>query len=142
LGACTDTRERDENYLRKNNLNYSQTLVKWCRKNNKFFHYASSAAIYGDGKKGYSDDPGKVKEYKALNLYGESKRLFDQIKQSGKVQLFATTRKGHEDGSEERDFVYVKDVRCLTHWARNHKLHLYPCQKSCAANINILPRPI
>jgi len=37
-------------------------------------------------------------------------KAFDQIKESGKVRLFATNRKNYPDGSEMRDFVYVKDA--------------------------------
>src|ERR1044071_9207365 len=29
LGACADTTEKDEEYLRRNNLEYSKTLAKW-----------------------------------------------------------------------------------------------------------------
>jgi len=78
LGACTDTTEKNEDYLRKNNLEFSQKLAQWTIGRGKQFHYASSAAIYGDGKKGYSDSKEDFNQYKALNLYGESKRLFDQ----------------------------------------------------------------
>ncbi|MCG3205324.1 MAG: ADP-L-glycero-D-manno-heptose-6-epimerase [Elusimicrobia bacterium] len=37
-------------------------------------------------------------------------KAVDQINKDGAVKLFATTRPGYPDGSEERDFVYVKDV--------------------------------
>ena len=41
--------------------------------------YASSAATYGDGQEGYSDDwkEGALKRLKPMNLYGWSKQLFD-----------------------------------------------------------------
>src|SRR5262249_8593637 len=78
LGACADTTEMDRNFLKRNNLEYSQTLAKWAVGLGKRFHYASSAAIYGDGKKGYDDADNKLSEYKPLNPYAESKFQFDQ----------------------------------------------------------------
>ena len=39
--------------------------------------YASSAATYGDGSLGYSDDEARIPDLKPLNLYGWSKQKFD-----------------------------------------------------------------
>lgn len=150
LGACADTTERDKDYLIRNNLEYSKTLAKSALAKNKEFHYASSAAVYGDGKAGYSDADSDNTKYTPLNLYGWSKHEFDkwlieqkltnrvvgyryfnvfgpneyhkgdmksmvakayeQILKTGRARLFATSRAGYSDGSEERDFVYVKDI--------------------------------
>lgn len=77
LGACTDTTELDEAYLKKVNLDYSQMLWRHCSKHGVPFVYASSAATYGDGALGYDDDESLIPSLRALNPYGESKRLFD-----------------------------------------------------------------
>ena len=41
------------------------------------FVYASSAATYGDGSFGYSDDDETTRRCSPLNLYGQSKQKFD-----------------------------------------------------------------
>ena len=150
LGACSDTTEMDRAFLKKNNLEYSQTLAKWALGKGKLFQYASSASVYGDGKNGYSDADEDLQKFRPLNPYAESKHAFDswliqeqlthkvvgfryfnvfgpneyhkgdmrsmvckavdQIKDKGRVKLFANSRPGYFDGSEERDFISVKDV--------------------------------
>lgn len=77
LGACSSTTETNEHYLRDNNYLYTRQLCEWCLKNNSRFIYASSAATYGDGSKGYSDDHAVIESLRPLNLYGESKQMFD-----------------------------------------------------------------
>ena len=56
LGACSATTERDADYLLRNNYHYTRTLCEWSLRNDARFIYASSAATYGDGAHGYSDD--------------------------------------------------------------------------------------
>lgn len=77
LGACSSTTEKDASYLIKNNYEYSKELALWAVKNKKRFIYASSAAAYGDGKKGYSDDDEVTITLEPLNIYGYSKQMFD-----------------------------------------------------------------
>lgn len=77
LGACTDTTELDENYLREINLEYSQKIWNFCTKNQVPLVYASSAATYGEGENGYADDESWIPKLKPLNPYGWSKQLFD-----------------------------------------------------------------
>lgn len=74
LGACADTREKDRNFLVINNTIYSNILFEYCITNDCQYIYASSAATYGDGSKGYSDSE---TDLKPLNYYGYSKHLFD-----------------------------------------------------------------
>lgn len=76
LGACSATTETDWNYLLRNNVEYTRTLWQWCAANGKPLLYASSAATYGDGTRGFDDrtPPG---EFTPLNLYGKSKNDFD-----------------------------------------------------------------
>ncbi|MEZ5962776.1 MAG: ADP-glyceromanno-heptose 6-epimerase [Planctomycetota bacterium] len=78
LGACTDTTELDEGFLRRVNLEYSQRLWQVARARGVPFVYASSAATYGDGTEGYADDESKTDRLRPLNPYGESKLRFDQ----------------------------------------------------------------
>ena len=77
LGACSSTTETDEAYLKDNNYGYSRELCEWSLGNNSRFIYASSAATYGDGSLGYSDDDAITPTLKPLNLYGQSKQDFD-----------------------------------------------------------------
>ncbi len=76
LGACSDTTESDWNYLLRNNVQYSQTLWDWCAAHDASYVYASSAATYGDGSKGF-DDTTPPTDLEPLNLYGKSKNDFD-----------------------------------------------------------------
>ena len=84
LGACTDTMEHDFDYLTHNNIVYSQRLWQLCTERQVPFIYASSAATYGDGSRGFSDDHAKTAQYRPINPYGFSKHLFDlwALKQS------------------------------------------------------------
>lgn len=77
LGACTSTVETDANYLLENNFRFSQRLAEYALKNDHRFIYASSAATYGDGKEGFSDDHELLETLQPLNMYGYSKHLFD-----------------------------------------------------------------
>jgi len=77
IGACTSTLEQDENYLLFNNTEYSKTVAMWALEQNIPFYYASSAATYGDGSMGYSDQEEMIPKLKPLNPYGKSKQLFD-----------------------------------------------------------------
>ena len=54
-------------------------LLDWATATRTPFIYASSAATYGDGQAGYSDDwaNGALKLLQPRNLYGWSKHLFD-----------------------------------------------------------------
>ncbi|MDK2862064.1 MAG: ADP-L-glycero-D-manno-heptose 6-epimerase [Thermodesulfobacterium sp.] len=77
LGACSDTTVKDLDYLYKNNYLYSKKLAVFCLEHGITFIYASSAATYGDGSLGFSDDETLIPRLKPLNPYGFSKQLFD-----------------------------------------------------------------
>ncbi|HOJ51053.1 MAG TPA: ADP-glyceromanno-heptose 6-epimerase [Syntrophales bacterium] len=77
LGACSNTMERDADYLWENNVRYSQYLARWALKRDIRFIYASSAATYGDGSRGFSDDDETTRLLKPINMYGYSKQAFD-----------------------------------------------------------------
>lgn len=77
LGACTSTVETDAHYLLENNFCFSRRLAEYALANGQRFIYASSAATYGDGLQGFSDDTSKLEIFAPLNMYGYSKHLFD-----------------------------------------------------------------
>jgi ADP-L-glycero-D-manno-heptose 6-epimerase len=77
LGACSATTERDAGFLLRNNYQYTRTLCEWSLRHGARFIYASSAATYGDGSKGYDDDPAMLQQLEPLNMYGYSKHMFD-----------------------------------------------------------------
>jgi ADP-L-glycero-D-manno-heptose 6-epimerase len=77
MGACSDTMERDADFLLRNNYEYSKRLALWCLKRGKRLLYASSAATYGDGKMGFSDEHSLLPSLRPLNIYAYSKHLFD-----------------------------------------------------------------
>jgi ADP-L-glycero-D-manno-heptose 6-epimerase len=160
LGACTDTTEMDEVYLRETNLEYSKRLWSYAAQERVPFFYASSAATYGDGSAGYNDDEAVIPSLRPLNPYGQSKQdfdlwvlqqervgnrppawsgfkffnvygfgerhkgkmasvvlhAFDQIQNSGTVQLFKSYREKIEHGHQKRDFISVDDVIKVLHF--------------------------
>lgn len=150
MGACSATTEQDADYLAANNLRYSQIIARWCVQHEVKLWYASSAATYGDGTRGYSDEDAATPHFRPLNMYGFSKHLFDLwvlrhgwqqqftgikffnvfgpneyhkggmrsvihkafplVRDEGKIRLFKSYRPDYADGSQQRDFVYIKDV--------------------------------
>ncbi len=75
LGACSSTTETNADYLYDNNYLYSVEIAEFAAGKGARFIYASSAATYGDGSRGYSDSS---TDLRPLNMYGYSKHLFDQ----------------------------------------------------------------
>ena len=160
IGARTDTTEFDTTVFEELNLNYSKKLWEICAANNIPFIYASSAATYGLGEFGFTDNHQLVERLEPLNPYGDSKNNFDkwvlkqesapsfwagfkffnvygpneyhkgrmasvifhafnQIQQTGGMQLFKSHNAKYKDGEQLRDFVYVKDaVDVLTFFMR------------------------
>lgn len=78
LGACSDTVETNASYLLENNYRYSVRLAEYALTHGQRFIYASSAATYGDGSQGFSDQQDSLYTLNPLNMYGFSKQLFDQ----------------------------------------------------------------
>jgi len=77
FGACSSTTEADLHYLVKNNFEYSKILAASALEAGVRFIYASSAATYGDGSRGYGDRETDLGGLLPLNKYGFSKHLFD-----------------------------------------------------------------
>lgn len=77
LGADSDTMCQDANHLLENNTRFSILLAEYALEHEIRLIYASSAATYGDGLKGFSDAEENIEQYEPLNMYGYSKHLFD-----------------------------------------------------------------
>lgn len=77
-GARTDTTEFDTRVFDQLNLGYSQKVWILCARCGLPLIYASSAATYGMGEYGYSDDHALVERLQPLNPYGRSKNDFDR----------------------------------------------------------------
>lgn len=78
MGACSATTETDVDFLMRNNLEFSKKIFNLAIKCQAPIVYASSAATYGDGEQGYSDDHATLSKLLPLNPYGYSKQLFDE----------------------------------------------------------------
>lgn len=85
MGANSSTTETDVDSLIRDNYYYSQMLWNWCAKKQKNFIYASSAATYGAGERGF-DDQTPAQDLQPLNPYGYSKVLFDRWVLKQKLQ--------------------------------------------------------
>ncbi len=78
MGACSDTTETDADFLMANNYGYTARIAAWCiARSSCRLVYASSAATYGDGARGYADNEDQLETLRPLNMYGYSKHLFD-----------------------------------------------------------------
>lgn len=162
MGANSSTTETNEELMRRNNYQYTLDLAEFAVANDIRFIYASSAATYGDGTAGMADGTDALDRLKPLNIYGNSKHLFDQyatekglfekivglkyfnvfgpnedhkgdmrslvnkaydqIKETGKLQLFKSANPNYKDGEFGRDFVYVKDAVDMTLFFANEAL--------------------
>jgi ADP-L-glycero-D-manno-heptose 6-epimerase len=74
-GACSDTTERNGQFMMDNNYRVTLELFEYCQSHKIPFIYASSAAVYGVGPV-YVED---LANERPLNVYGYSKFLFDQV---------------------------------------------------------------
>lgn len=81
LGACSDTTERDSAFLLDNNYAFTCELARWAVEHGVRMVYASSAATYGDGARGFGDTL-PLHKLRPLNAYGYSKHLFDRFAES------------------------------------------------------------
>ncbi len=77
IGARTDTTEFDKHILYELNFSYSVKMWEMCSREGIPLVYASSAATYGMGEFGFSDDYTNIGKLKPLNPYGQSKQDFD-----------------------------------------------------------------
>ena len=79
MGAISSTMEADADLIVQTNFGLSRDLWDWAASHGRRLIYASSAATYGDGAKGFSDadDYAALRALRPLNAYGWSKALFD-----------------------------------------------------------------
>ncbi|MBZ4672172.1 ADP-glyceromanno-heptose 6-epimerase [Deferribacterales bacterium Es71-Z0220] len=91
IGACADTTELNLDYLMSVNFGYSKKLFKYAEDKKIPFIYASSAATYGAGEYGYSDNTEFINKLRPLNPYGFSKQIFDEwvLRQNDKPPFWA-----------------------------------------------------
>jgi ADP-L-glycero-D-manno-heptose 6-epimerase len=115
LGACSSTTQMDEAYLDDNNVAYTRELCEWSLNHGARFVYASSAATYGDGSRGYSDAAEAVPGLEPLNPYGWSKQRFDLwALNSGRLPLIAGVKYFNVYGPRED---HKGDMRSVIHKA-------------------------
>jgi len=90
MGACSDTTELNMDFLYKNNTEFTNKLLTLAAAKNIPIVYASSAATYGAGEQGYSDNHKGIPALKPLNKYGYSKQLSDEwiLKQTKKPKVW------------------------------------------------------
>lgn len=80
LGAVSSTETIDSAAVIERNFIASCQLWDWCADSETAIVYASSAATYGDGSNGFSDEcsPEYLAGLRPLNAYAWSKHLFDR----------------------------------------------------------------
>ena len=80
MGANSSTTAIDGDAILISNFRTSKLLWEWCSRTRTPLIYASSAATYGDGARGFDDDqsPEALDLLRPLNLYGWSKHAFDK----------------------------------------------------------------
>jgi ADP-L-glycero-D-manno-heptose 6-epimerase len=79
MAAVSSTTEPDADKIVHSNFTLSRDLFRWCADRQRRLIYASSAATYGAGEHGFSDDNDfeALAALRPLNTYGWSKALFD-----------------------------------------------------------------
>ena len=80
MGAISSTTETDVDALIESNVTLTRRLWHYAAEHQVPFVYASSAAVYGDGSLGFSDEGGldEMSGLRPLNPYGWSKLAVDR----------------------------------------------------------------
>jgi ADP-L-glycero-D-manno-heptose 6-epimerase len=80
MAAISSTTEKDVDKFVATNIRLTLDLWGWCAANAVRLIYASSAATYGDGSAGFSDEqsPAALAALQPLNANGWSKHLVDR----------------------------------------------------------------
>jgi ADP-L-glycero-D-manno-heptose 6-epimerase len=128
MGACSSTTEADCDYLVHNNLEYSKTLCRFALERDARFIYASSAATYGDGSRGFDDSDEAMEALQPLNMYGYSKHLFDLwLKGDGLLEKVAGLKFFNVFGPNEYHKDDMRSVVCkaFTQIRQTGKLKLF-----------------
>lgn len=126
VGACSDTLEKDVNYMMTLNFEFTKILVDWSLQNDSKLIYSSSAASYGENNLYPSNLYGwskYVAEQYVISNNGIGLRYFNvygpKEEHKGKMasvayQSYVKNMIGEEcklfPKKPTRDFVYVKDI--------------------------------
>ena len=126
VGACSDTLEKDVNYMMVLNFEFTKVLTDWSKENNSKLIYSSSAANYGENNNYPSNLYGwskYVAEQYVISNNGIGLRYFNvygpKEEHKGKMaslayQSYVKNMNGEEcklfPKKPTRDFVYVKDI--------------------------------
>ncbi len=80
MGAISTTTETDVDLIAARNIRSTLDLLEWCTEAKVRMIYASSAATYGDGARGFDDalDREALAALRPLNAYGWSKLVVDR----------------------------------------------------------------
>lgn len=91
LGAISSTTCQDWPLLQARNIDFTLELFDWCARESVPLLYASSAATYGDGSRGFADQlcAAELAMLQPLNLYAKSKHDTDVV-----------LMRAHEDGGK------------------------------------------
>lgn len=73
MGAISATTEKSWEKLKRENVEFTQEIIRFCADGGVRCVYASSGQVYGDGEQGYSDDHDLFDQFKTITLYGKSK---------------------------------------------------------------------
>lgn len=94
MGAISATTETDVDAIIENNVRLTLDLFHWSKHTDVRLIYASSAATYGDGSQGFSDDDSveALNALRPLNAYGWSKAMVDRriariVSEGGKAPM-------------------------------------------------------
>ena len=114
MGACSSTTEMNMDFLMKNNVAYTQALFRFAATKNIPFIYASSAATYGAGEKGYEDSHNEIPHLMPLNPYGYSKQITDEwiLKEDNKPEHWFGLKFFNVYGPNE---YHKEEMRSLVH---------------------------
>ena len=116
MGACSSTTETDASYLVRNNYECTKALASLAVDRGIRFLYASSAATYGDGSCGYSDDESGIERLRPLNMYGYSKQMFDLwAKRNGLLKQITGVKFTNIYGPNERHKGSMRSMVCRSY---------------------------
>lgn len=116
MGACSSTTEMNLDYLHTNNFDYTRRIAQWCLENDCRLIYASSAATYGDGSQGFSDDINLIPHLKPINPYGDSKQQFDCLSlEKGWIDKLVGLKFFNVFGPNEYHKEGMRSVICKAH---------------------------
>jgi ADP-L-glycero-D-manno-heptose 6-epimerase len=137
-GASSDTMEWNGAYMLENNYHYSKALLAFALERGIPFLYASSASVYGGGRRFVEERErrllprasSQIVGLRYFNVYGPREqhkgrmasvayKLHAEVLASGEARLFEGSE-GYEDGEHLRDFVWVGDVVSVNLWFWDH----------------------